>query len=147
MLRQTSLATLRLNDAGEHGGVNVRSSGAAPGMESVKERFRDDAVGGVRLGEESSCKRDGICGQYVMIVGVLLRRKVGYLHRVILLWSNRSGRPRVVEGEVGVRWDESAESAGKNDPGSVRRRSTSERSAGTAGEGGLGDLWDPLTNG
>jgi len=43
-----------LNDGGVHGGVNVRSSGAMPGMEPVKEWFRDDAVGGVRLGEESS---------------------------------------------------------------------------------------------
>lgn len=64
MLRQTSLATLMLNDGGVHGGVHVRSSGAMPGMESVKERFREDAVGGVRLGEDSSCKRDRDCGQY-----------------------------------------------------------------------------------
>jgi len=60
MLRQTSLATLMLND-GEHGVANVRSNGAMPGAESTKERFRDDAVGGVRLGEDSSCKRDRMC--------------------------------------------------------------------------------------
>lgn len=46
-----------LNDGGEHGGVNVRSSGRMAGMESVKEGFRDEAVGSVRLGVESSCKR------------------------------------------------------------------------------------------
>jgi len=37
-----------------HGGANVRSIGGMAGMESVKERFRDDAVGGVRLGVDSS---------------------------------------------------------------------------------------------
>ena len=46
-----------LNDGGVHGGVNVRSVGGMAGMESLKERFRDDAVGGVRLGVDSSCKR------------------------------------------------------------------------------------------
>ena len=46
-----------LNDGGVHGGVNVRSIEDMAGMESVKERFRDDAVGGVRLGVDSSCKR------------------------------------------------------------------------------------------
>ena len=46
-----------LNDGGVHGGANVRSIGGMAGMESVKERFRDDAVGGVRLGVDSSCKR------------------------------------------------------------------------------------------
>ena len=66
-----------LNDGGVHGGVNVRSSGAMPGIESVKERFRDDVVGGVRLGEDSSCKRDSIRGQYVSIGGQ--RRNVGRL--------------------------------------------------------------------
>lgn len=45
------------NDGGVHGGLKVRSSGSVAGMESVKERFRDDAVGGVRLGVDSSCKR------------------------------------------------------------------------------------------
>jgi len=57
MLRHASLATLMLKDGGVHGGVNVRSNGGMPGMESVKERFRDEAVGGVRLGVDSSCKR------------------------------------------------------------------------------------------
>ena len=46
-----------LNDGGVHGGVNVRSVGGMAGKESLKERFRDDAVGGVRLGVDSSCKR------------------------------------------------------------------------------------------
>lgn len=71
-----------LKDGGVHGGVNLRSSGAIPGMESVKERFREDAVGGVRLGEDSSCKRDRICGQYGAIGEQRRGTSVTYIWRL-----------------------------------------------------------------
>ena len=49
-------------------------------MESVKERFRDDVVGGVRLGEDSSCKRERTWGQYI---GEQRRNNITLLDRLL----------------------------------------------------------------
>ena len=121
-----------LNDGGEHGGVNVRSSGGMAGMESVKERFRDEAVGGVRLGVDSSCKQ--------VVNRVRWVKYVGYLRPVTLPWSNRSDRPRAVEGEDGgVTLIEPG-----SDPRSPRKWRFSAGYAGAAGDGRFEYRWDSL---